>query len=159
MDIISGSSNYLHVLLEFFFCFTHQLHIVHVKKCDILVLVVCSSYPVFTCSTALWGGLSKCTIAMVIKSLLELLHIVFLYHLFILDCCRCSCWVYVPFFLLQIFYALVIKCIKLIRNGEEWFVWHMVTFIVLVENKKWMTVHLFNKAVRLFSYCSIPCSM
>ena len=109
MDIISEGSNYLHVFFEFFLCFTCQLHIDHVKKCDTVVLVVCSSYPVLSWSTALWGGLSKYTIAMVIKSLLELFHVIFPYLLFILNyCCSCCCfWLYVSLFLLQIFYAVL----------------------------------------------------
>lgn len=37
---------YLHLFLDFFVHFTHQLQTVH-AKCDIFVFVVCSSYPLF----------------------------------------------------------------------------------------------------------------
>jgi len=37
---------YLHLFLDFFLHFTHQLQTV-IAKCDIFVFVVCSSYPLF----------------------------------------------------------------------------------------------------------------
>ena len=43
---------YLHLFLDFFLHFTHQLQTVHVK-CDIFVFVVCSSYPLFSFSAVL----------------------------------------------------------------------------------------------------------